>query len=469
MAVILVDDSAPVVVTRTIVVTPEQRTTSTPTTPVVKPPIQATPIPVVLGTVYPGIRLNYSASDDPTQHQWYNAVEFTEDPYDGSVHGGLFTTNDNLTGNESNPPGISDLTGYRAAWWKYNCYNESTLDLTSVGSDGGIIATIYEVDAEGNWSLLSGGQSSSVHENVHLYPGTTYYLRIASTQNITQFYSFSGTVTLRITPGVIYPPPVKVRVRANLARPKQPHIDAVPLKVRLSLHASSVKVFSSPPIRVIIRHSAATTDLALTPSSPIPGEVVASNPPQLIVALTSTDDPDTGYTIEIQYDDNRAFSSPVTMSADIEVYEGGATFTPSAAVWPTTWWRARLLQNGQQILTWSIPRSFTISTTPDPADLTVTYRVDPLQDRPIHLWHLDPDGGEPGDEVTAYGQGFPATGTIVVGFTTANVLSWRLVPADPLAAPEPTIADDVVTPEHYEVLFEVPEIEEPGGSLSVEA
>ncbi len=429
-------------------------------------------IPVSLAVQMGDAQVTYTEEDDPTQHQWRNALAVNPDA--NGVFSRQAVTNIEFTANETYPPDAgssvsSGMEGYRAAWWQYICYADATMAITGSGSSSAVQLSVFASDIDEVWSLEDGGQALSVSLSVPLLAGRTYWVRVASVSDVLQGYTISGTIALSVASGAILAAPIRTRVRQVAAGVSQPRINAVPLHVGVGLKTSSLDVVLVPPITVRVGLSAATTDIVMVPSSPEPGEVVAANPPQLVVGFTSTDDPDTVYTIEVQYDDNAAFSSPVSLDDDIAVSDGGATFTPAAPLSGTTWWRARLLKDGEQLLGWSIPRSFTVSTTPDPAELIVTYTIDADQDRPIHLWHLDPDGGEPGDIVTAYGQGFPSTGHIVVGTFNAQIQSWTLVAANPGLAPEPTIDDDLVTPEHYEVQFLVPELEEPGGTLSVEA
>jgi hypothetical protein len=191
--------------------------------------------------------------------------------------------------------------------------------------------------------------------------------------------------------------------------------------------------------------------------------------PQFVVAVSASD-LDATYTVEIQYADNTSFIGATTLSGTTSAVDGGVFLTPSTAVPTVTYWRARLLEGTTERLGWSTVRSFTSTAVVSTSTLAVTWTVSNSADRPIHLWHVDPDGPITGDEVVVYGQGFPSTGSLLFGDTALPVTSWTRVAAstDNAASSTRAIDGDTVTPEHYEIVFTAPEDESTGAPLTVE-
>lgn len=228
-----------------------------------------------------------------------------------------------------------------------------------------------------------------------------------------------------------------------------------------------------PPITVTIGMSTAFSLGKLYLSTPEDDTTVPTSTPTLTVGLTALDETEI-YTIEVQYADDSVFTNPVTLSASTTGVDGGVSVLPSAAVPDTTFWRARLLLDGDEQIPWTAAASFTVSQGVGVSTLPVTWSVVTSGgvERPIHLWHFYPPGAEVGDVVTVYGQGFPssdASGRITIDGIPIPVTSWSRVPA--VAGNTTTaraINGDTVTCEHYEVVFVAPDIED-GGVIAVEA
>lgn len=210
-------------------------------------------------------------------------------------------------------------------------------------------------------------------------------------------------------------------------------------------------------------------DVILT--SPVDGDVVATNLPEFVVAVdTDNEDDDATFTLTVQYAADDTFTSAVTITEDFDTVDGGAFLTPTTNVPATTYWRAQVSQGATLRSEWTQAASFTVNSTITATTLPVTWTVDDGADRPIHLWHLDPPGPDIGDTVTVYGQGFPDNGHLSFGDLLLDVGSWTLVDAADLDnLSDRTIDGDRVDPEHYEVTFVAPVYDGPGAALSVEA
>lgn len=241
-------------------------------------------------------------------------------------------------------------------------------------------------------------------------------------------------------------------------------VDCPAITVAAGLSAASAEAV--PAIALSLGASGVAVSALLTLSSPEDGVTVGTATPSFMVVLAAHDETLT-YTIEIQYDDNAGFIHPVTLVATAPAVDGGVIITPTSAVPDTTYWRARLLLNAIEQLGWTAAHSFFVSAQIVTVTLPVTWTADPLAARPIHLWHFDPAGPNTGDLVTAFGQGFPAAGHLLLGDAPLPVVSWHLVAASGLIPR--TIDGDVVTCEHHEVTFTAPAVNGPGDALTVEA
>lgn len=252
--------------------------------------------------------------------------------------------------------------------------------------------------------------------------------------------------------------------------------DAPPVKVTATLPPPAALLAGTitiPALQLRVRMPPPSNkSAALTLSDPEDGEYVNSFHPQLTVALESAD-ADEVYQIEIQYDSASTFDiEPVNAVIDVPVVDGGAVWTPTTAVYPFTYWRARLLSSGDEVIVgWTEPRAFSVVTEASSVGLAVTWVVDSTAVRPIHLWHFDPPGVEEGDLVTVYGQGFPlSTGSLTLNGEPIAADTWELVEANS-TADHATRAIDAynVDPEHFEVRFIAPPGDDIGGPLTVES
>lgn len=198
------------------------------------------------------------------------------------------------------------------------------------------------------------------------------------------------------------------------------------------------------------------------------GTVAVSNPTFVVGVDTSSEDPTATYTLTLQYADNPAFTSAVTLTADFDATDAGAFLTPAGAVPAATYWRARVSQGSTWRSGWSDPQSFTVNNTVTPGSIPITWTVNDAAAPYIHLWHLVPAAAAPGDKVTAYGHGFGDTGKVLFASVPVAVTSWTLSAAPATSGDAGRVIDgDDVYPEHYEVVFTVPSYSGPGAALEV--
>lgn len=236
-------------------------------------------------------------------------------------------------------------------------------------------------------------------------------------------------------------------------------IQAVPVAITVALNGNQAGGggTTDPPV---------TDPIALVLSSPGPGETVATATPELIVAA-EIDETDVEYTIEVQVATDNTFTTATTFSETFDATDGGVSITPSSPLPATTYWRARILQGTTRRSDWTAPSTFTINTTITAVLLAVTWTVNATAPRPIHLWHFFPPGPDAGDLVTAYGQGFPASGHLDFNGAALPVVSWTRVDEQNTASPGRAISSELVDAEHYEVTFHAPAYDGPGAPLTV--
>jgi hypothetical protein len=208
--------------------------------------------------------------------------------------------------------------------------------------------------------------------------------------------------------------------------------------------------------------------LTVTLTSPEDQSTVAVSNPTFIVGVdTSLEDPSATYTLHLQYAASTDFSAATELTADFTAIDAGA-FLAASSVPATTYWRARVAQGDTWRSAWSDPQTFTVSASADPSQIPVTWTVlSPGGARHIHLWHIVPPAGAPGDKVTVYGEGFSGSGNVLLGGTPVVVDSWTFVPQQ--GNPDDTrhITGTDITPEHYAVVITVPGASPPGGALEV--
>ncbi len=469
MPAVLEDDQLPIVVSRTILVTPED------------------------------------PDGEITNHQYANATIITGTSYTGAVD---TATSPRYHDPETLPPGVvyypSSGDGYYAAWWVWTPAASGSTIITG-RADQGITVYIYAVTGN-TWTLLRGTRSQfsggPFSFTVDAVAGTKYYVRLSGYYEIETKYAITldqaapppandpvlivaPAITAVLTmsakavqPHLPVPAPITVTVRSR--KPKVSgdvgNLDVPALAVTISAApASTLRELTVPPItRGLRQRPPSLIDVALTLSSPEQDEVITTGFPQFMIGLLSAQDDETAYVIEAQYATDAAFADATTVTLPVTVADGGATFVPDTALTgyaraSTFYWRARLLSTtGEVIIDYGDAISFTVDATVTAASIPVTFDVVEDGPRPIHLWHFDPPGGEVGEPLTAYGQGFPGQpGNVTVGGVPADIISWELIPA--IADADRIIDGDYVTCEHYEVVFTVPEIDEPGGPALVEA
>lgn len=401
----------------------------------------------------------------------FGGNDFTYFPYvDATVYDGSFT------GTRYSFPAV-DSGNYHV----YNVSHDGTTRVTRI--DGTVVhsATVAFTKPSsapsGYNQLLLGnltpGQSNwqgYVAEFVAYNRSLTSTERSAVLAYLTQQHIAASTALASISA-----PPVaaKLTVRGVVTSPGPASISAPALSLKLAVRGTPSiygdQAVSAPPVALRAALHAGLVSATITLSVPADGAVVEVPRPQFSVALDAHDQ-SAVYTIQIQYADNSSFTGATTLSGTATAIDGGIYLSPTSDVSADTYWRARLLNADDTVeLDWSSPLHFTLDTELTPSTMAVTWTVGSAA-RPIHLWALNLAAAAPGDTVTAYGQGFPSSGHVLLAGTPCTVTRWDLEPAviDSISSAR-QITTDQVDPEHWEVEFTVPDIEPPGGVLEVTA
>lgn len=419
-----------------------------------------------------------AANTDPPVNDTRSAATFVYLPDDSSVYEAAPVHTDQLT-YVDDPDDDPYGTGfYRSAWWTVISAGAGTLTVSPSKVQAGATSASAFLDVfDGALSRVGdvAATGSTTQDIEFTGIGQVFYLRMYLTSdNSGQVYrlTFTGAATASSANAFASSPPISVHTSLPGVSTVE-NFQAPPVSVHITTHTPGAADYPVPPVTVYLRLLGPQfIDATLFLSSPAPDELVVTNFPQFMVGLISGLDESTAFTIEVQYDSTNAFNDdPQTLSADILVVDGGAILDATGPAPATTWWRARLLQGGDEVVAWTTPQSFTVDASIDAAELAITWTVDEDAARPIHLWHFDPPGAAAGDTVTAYGQGFPlTTGNLLMNGEGITAQSWELIDASDNAATDERIIDgDLVDPEHFEVVFLAPDVDEPGGPIVVEA
>ncbi len=340
----------------------------------------------------------------------------------------------------------------RSAWLKIQPTGPRALAMTASAYSrvGGIRAWLYRYDGNDNFSLIDSHEDDTTAATLDgmLETGRLYYVQMGfPTEAVAQeleSYNWYATVSVPVLP-VVAPP-----------------IAAV---VRLPFGTSSGGTPGPPlitPPAVAIAFGLRPPNLwsgTLVLSAPEPDATIVSNTPTFMVAvLPDDDDTDYPYAVEIQYADNPAFTGATSLIDNTTVADGGAAIAATSPVPPTTYWRARVIPDGMAASAWSDPQKFTVDASETATSIPVNWTIAANATRYIHLWHFYPPNPDIGDEVTIYGQGFPASGRVRFGDTILPTTVWKRVGATAAnqAADTRKIVGEDVTPEHYEVTFVAP-------------
>lgn len=382
-----------------------------------------------------------------TNHQWSTADQLldypTGDPDTYSVY--FSVTDAAYTAPVVDPP--PNLAGVRQGFYTFTVTEQTGLSVTvsgfgpAVPVDCGLWTRIG-----GSWQVIETPPVDPVAATIttNIAAGTYYLMMAFDDETSAQAIELLTWTAVLGEPFETHPP---IEVRVTIAS-----ADA-PASVRVVVGVGAPQDYSG----------------VFTLSAPLDGTVLASATPAFTLAVVSDDD-DAVYTVEMQYDDNTGFTSPVVLSKQVSAVDGGAVLTPAAAIPSTTYWRARLLDSvGTVVSGWRSGGTLTVDSTASTVSFPFTWSVNSGAVRRIHLWHVTPDGPVVGELVTVYGQGFPASGHLLLDGDNVTYESWQLVPAssdNTLTARR--IDGETVTCEHYEIVFAAPG-RETGAILTVEA
>lgn len=387
---------------------------------------------------------------------------------DGNVYDGSFTNT------RYSFPAAPNITA--GTWKVYNVSHNGTTRTVRINGTVVHTATVaFTPPSQAVKNVLRIGRSQGVPWQGRIAGFIAYNRSLTSTERTQVTDYLAAAFTTASSPQVAQIPAASFTLEMRgdeVIYPADPVLAIPPASLLLDVGGDEgvvSDIVAIPPARLTINMSASASTASLTLSAPSSGDVLRIARPTFTVAL-SAPDPTVVYTIEIQYDDNASFTSPVTLSSALTAADGGVSLAATTDVPATTYWRARLLLAGSEEVTWTLPASFTVSTAVTPATLAVQWTADANAARPIHVWHFDPAGPLDGDTVTIYGQGFPATGSLTFGDTVLPTTGWQLVAAtaDNADDTKRVIEGSAVTPEHYEVQFTAPVSDGPGGALVLE-
>jgi hypothetical protein len=356
-----------------------------------------------------------------------------------------------------------------SAWWVYTPLSPGPVvfdtELSASGADtlltvytGTSVVGLYDdvsYDDDSGTGLTSrlvlGVNTAEGFQDQLLDVGTTYHIRVATFDGD----ALDNAYVLRVTGPHTDPttmPPIDVEVRF------------------LPVH----DIFSPPGdgngLLQVELPVPEVTSFGLTLISPAAGNIVPVSLPVFMVALT----PPTAQSVdlEVQYAADDAFTSPVTLTATVELLDGVNPIVTVPALAPLSagghWWRARATY-GTLVMPWRSAVAFTV----DPTTLTFTNPITwtvAAGTALAHLWLAAPAGGVPGDQVVLLGQGLgDSAGAVRIGDLDATVSSWDLV-ADTGATTSRRIDALAGTAdcEHTKIVIAVPAVPAPGAALVVE-
>lgn len=385
-------------------------------------------------------------------------------PYhDGNIYDGSFTSN------RFQFPAVSP-TGYHV----YNVSHDGSTRTTYIDgvSQLSVNATFVNPATASIGPLIIGAVQTGAVWNGEIAAFIAYNRSLTGTER-SQVLIYLQQQYFTADTGSVVAPPMQATLSMSAQVVSTAPLIAAPVMPAFLAMAATTNPYGTQNVAapamsaVITTGSVSLVSATLDLTSPADGDTVEIARPQFVAAFDAHDQIAT-FTIEIQYADNPTFTNPVTLSGDTTALDGGVHLNATSDVYPDTYWRARLLQNGQVQLDWSLPVHFTYSTQLAASDCPVTWQVAAGISPPIHLWHVVPPAAAPGATVTAYGMGLSTSEQVTLDGVPCTVVSWTLEPAviDSITANR-LIDRDEVDPEHFKIVFTVPGVQPPGGLLEV--
>lgn len=375
-------------------------------------------------------------------------------PVEIATHGGTYSSGlvhtygyldwDEVTPNEP-------LIGYRTAWWTYTplVSGQATADTTlselvPTSINASVFMGLNILSGEPTFEGLSIDEldtSDPISITWDVVAGTTYHIVAWSLDDEDLAYNLRvvGPRSLGLAPTEVVANPIDITV--DVPADGVLFIDTV-----LVYPEENTSMFSRRPVFKV----------------------------QLATETTGTE-----LTVEVQYSTSTSFTSPVTLSKDVEIIGTTAIVTLAAtvdiALSPTTYyWRARW-KTPDYTSAWTYHTNFPsagwfASNPPQGLSGNMQWNVDTTKTPDPHLWAAHPSRGVPGDTVTLYGHGFPDSGTVTLAGEEADIEDWDHVAATPAAGTSSRVLQPgvLVDPEHDEVVVTIPNVDPPGGSLVVE-
>lgn len=363
----------------------------------------------------------------------------------------------------------------RTAWWRYTPREDGTAGFFTENSPT-FTDTYIEVFTGASLDALTliGGDDDSGwdEETSNLYlpgltAGTTYHIRVSSEATTGLRLTVHGPTT-SLDPTV---PPMDASARMLADPPMALLDDAPPMRAELSADpgVQPPPVHTAPPMAAVAAMPAPDVlRVRRWLSVPADNATVPVDRPVFTVTVAVIEGDQDAATVEVQYAADAAFTAPTTLSTTVRLVHGDNTIrlTPADPLTGAVYWRARLVLNGQT-MSWTPARSLLIDLSAGDGTALASWTVAATA-TDGHLWYVDPPAGRPGDIIRIIGQGLSDDGDVHLGDQTMSVISRTQVPTgsgERIIDPD----NDIVWPEHDEILVQVPDdAPAPGGKLWVE-
>lgn len=286
-------------------------------------------------------------------------------------------------------------------------------------------------------------------------------------------FSAAGNLPVRISA-----PPGEVEFSSYGSLPVA--MPAAPMDIEVSAYGSLPLVVTAPYMSVHCEAKAGSAVLVRSRTrlaDPANAAVVPVVRPTFTVRSTLLRGRVSDARIDVRYfgDDGHTTTPTRTISTGFVMLTGvnsvRLTATEDLSPGYTYSWQARLVADGAQ-LGWSSYRSFTVDPAAGAHSIPLTWSVTDEDTEP-ELWHVFPDTGHAGDEITLVGQGFPTSNLAVkIRGVDCPIQRFGPVPATAAASTPARTVDPLsnrVDVQHDEIVVLIPEfISPPGGPIWVQ-
>lgn len=394
--------------------------------------------------------------------------------------GGYLSAVTDSAGYTSSPTEPGGNNGYRSAWWTLTAPATGRLifdtqQTVAAGNGRDTLLTIIDPPT-GNWLGFSddeGGGTTSLTA-VDVTAGQTILIRVSSYNDVAMGY------VLRVLTETQYPTTFTARmtVRPMLhARGLLPFPDAldrleISSRMRPSATLTVAAIVLNVPCAVSVWSAGAPSTLgpaAVRLVSPADDVVIPSGLPQTTIGVTGAA---AGSRVQVDVSADGFATIAATGTGDIPrgVY-GEALVTvpvaPALADGAVYQWRARLVSD-IDAGAWTASRDLSVQALDGDAAVAGAWTVTTAAGITPHLWWADPPSARAGDTVVAVGRFGPGPWTVR--------LAGQATPATAAADVGATAGDARIdttgrttTVAHQRLTWTVPDVDPPGGALTVEA